>query len=421
MQATKHLMPHEISQHLDQSVVGQASAKTKLGVLLSMHTSLAGEATPIGAPNGLVVGGTGVGKTFTVQQACRNLELPFTVIDATALVPAGIVGYQIEDALMDLVNEASAILTKRNPEKYRAATPESESNRTLSSSFTEGWANRRSKLMSEDTSDGQIEGQKAQLDRPEPPGIAELRELAANPVARTKTKDTSLAPKLDKIRIGKLQLQDDSIKLAENGVIFIDEFDKLASTSSDHSVDVQKRLLRFVEGTIMQIGHDQTKSKYAGKSLYTGDILVIAAGAFSGIRSTKIRKDRTPEATRRMRDQDRIIPSDFVAYGIIEELVARLQVLIEFDKLTRDDLRLILENPITSPLSPWRLYLKQFGIAIKVDDDAVDYICDFALGLQLGARGLQQVIFGPLAELTSQALENKTDVHLTAELLRSRQ
>ncbi len=110
----KLITAQDIKAHLDTKVVGQESAKVQISVLLSMHINwFKNESRMHRAPNAIVLGPTGVGKTHTLRIASEYLKIPFISVDTTSLVAAGIAGYQIEDVLADLVREADEILKKQ--------------------------------------------------------------------------------------------------------------------------------------------------------------------------------------------------------------------------------------------------------------------------------------------------------------------
>src|SRR3990172_2659917 len=101
------MLAHDIKAHLDKFVEGQEEAKVRLSVLLSMHLGWFRRQQRLHrAPNAVLIGPTGVGKTHTIRVASDHLKIPFGTVDATALVPPGIVGMQIEDVLFDLVAAA---------------------------------------------------------------------------------------------------------------------------------------------------------------------------------------------------------------------------------------------------------------------------------------------------------------------------
>jgi len=117
-QATRVLTAQEIKAYLDTMVVGQEDAKIQISVLLSMHMNwFTQENRMHRAPNAIVIGPTGVGKTHTLRIASEFLKIPFIAVDTTSLVPSGIAGYQIEDVLADLVREAADMLKRNGVQK----------------------------------------------------------------------------------------------------------------------------------------------------------------------------------------------------------------------------------------------------------------------------------------------------------------
>lgn len=145
-------------------------------------------------PNGLMIGPTGVGKTYTIQRAAELLGIPYVVVDTTALVPAGIVGLQIEDVAEELVESAKALLSGR---RIRAST------RATGATF---------------------EGE-ARVSRP----VGE--PVPATSLVDDLRKSLGLATGAPGIRLSRLsedRLTRDAIALAEKGIVFFDEFDKIA-------------------------------------------------------------------------------------------------------------------------------------------------------------------------------------------------
>lgn len=104
-------LSHKYQTSLDAKVKGQDTPKSELSILIALHLSWFKEENRLHpSPNAIVVGPTGVGKTHSVRTACEYLRLPFAEVDATAIVPAGILGLQVEDILADLVRSAEEII-----------------------------------------------------------------------------------------------------------------------------------------------------------------------------------------------------------------------------------------------------------------------------------------------------------------------
>jgi ATP-dependent Clp protease ATP-binding subunit ClpX len=286
-------------------------------------------------PNAIILGPTGVGKTYSMSVASASLGLPFVSIDSTSLVPSGIVGLQVEDIAIELWKAAEEILTAR--------------------SFSS-----------------------------EP---ADIRELA------------------------------------QHGVVFLDEFDKIAtSQETESSEDVsrrltQRRLLKFVDGDMVRVG--VPSRSYSGPTpqdefLNTGEIFMIAGGAFYGIE--KVKQNRKNSLLyRRMFGSDPYVTEDIRNYGIMPELAARFPILIEFQQLHTTDLVKILATSSRSPLRIWKEYASQSGIELSVAEDALEFFAEKAATLGSGARGLHELIFPFFQNRLTEALTNgEIRVHIKA-------
>lgn len=313
-----HLTARTIKSHLDTRVVGQDTAKIQLSVLLSMHLGWFRQQNRMHrSPNAILVGPTGVGKTHTMRVASEFLRLPFVAVDATSLVPAGVVGLQVEDVLADLVMIANDILEQDHCPRVK----------------------------------------------------------------------------------------NDDIELARRGVIFIDEFDKLAvrpELGGDTAQTVrlvQRRLLKLAEGATLGIGvrYHQGDSG-AARTIDTSGILVIASGAFADIDSPNIRRQRDYKMSRALTEPSAVVSADMVAYGLLPELVARFPVIIRYGPLNAADLEGIIRSPDISPIQVWINHFDLMGKQLRVTDDAIEYAAQSALALNMGARGLQQVLFPHLAK-----------------------
>jgi ATP-dependent Clp protease ATP-binding subunit ClpX len=312
---------------LDQAVVGQVSAKRKLASLFALHImGSRNQKLDVQLPNAILIGPTGVGKTYSMRTAAAAIGLPFVSIDSTSFVPAGVVGNQIEDVMLALWKESEELL-------------------------------RRSGF------------------RCEPEDIR---------------------------------------RLAQSGVIFLDEFDKIATPSRRENPEdasrrlVQRRLLKCVDGDLVKVGvpyrdyGDLTMP--SGEVLDTTNMLFLAGGAFSDIEEYKGRR-RNGELYRRLFGPDAVVPEDIRSYGFITELVARFPILIQFENLKQRELAEILRSSRRSPLRIWEEYARVLNVELEVDDNAIDLFAVRASTLGNGARGLQELVFPYFAERFSSALE----------------
>ena len=215
-----------------------------------------------------------------------------------------------------------------------------------------------------------------------------------------------------------------SIKqLAERGIIFFDEVDKIAVRKEMPENQnqiwlrlVQRSLLKVTEGATVQTANDsETEIR-----LDTSGILIIAGGAFAGITDSDITNKR-PEGLKRAlarRSYSGTASIDLVSYGFLEELVARLPVLIDFADLTDKDFLNILRHPEISPYLIWIQHFASISKKLTFTQDVDQFLVDRAKFLALGARGLHQVLFPGMAELTYDLEANPdVDIAVNSEML----
>lgn len=343
---------------LDDRVLGQETARQQVVQLLDRHVLLSGDpAAGKAVQNALILGPTGVGKTHTIKTGCEAVGLPFVSVDCSSLVPSGIVGPAIEDFLEDLVTDARQRLRTTDPAVSRMIAEAGRS----------------------ETSDAE--------------------EVA---VVRRRSHDDDLEDEATEA---------DALELAAVGIVFLDEFDKLkqAEGSSAHQLQVQRRLLRIVEGSVVDLS--TTRPSYgrrAPRPVDTSRMLFVAAGAFQGIDATAVKRKRSHQLTR-LGWNPKFIPNDVAAYGILPELVARFPLFISFDALTTDELAGVLKSPAVSPLIGWRLYFeKAFDSELIVEPDAIGAISELASALEIGARGLEQIVFPVLSRAAGSLTDEQT-------------
>ena len=369
---------------LASHVKGQDHALTILSVLLSMHMSwFEHRLRDHPSPNGLMIGPTGVGKTYTIQRAAELLQIPYVVVDTTALVPAGIVGLQIEDVAEELVESAKALLAGR---------------RIAATSRVSG---------------ARLEGEKGVST---PIGEVVPATSFTEDLRRTLS-ESKEEPKVRMSREASDRLTRDAIRLAEKGIVFFDEFDKISvsdpkdrQTSSANAAQVQRRLLKFIEGASVRVGvklHGQAGD--ADYFLDTAGVLCLASGAFADI--ADVRRKRSHELARfKSTAAGDIIAQDLIEYGFMPELIARLPVLIQYGELDVDALAEILADPKAGPLKVWQDYMPMEGLELKISPEVVRIVAEYAHALKLGARGLTQILFPILAQVTSLAQQTGVSI-----------
>jgi ATP-dependent Clp protease ATP-binding subunit ClpX len=208
-----------------------------------------------------------------------------------------------------------------------------------------------------------------------------------------------------------LQAADYNIELAERGIVYIDELDKIARKSDNPSITrdvsgegVQQGLLKLLEGSIVSVppqgGRKHPEQKM--EQINTENILFICGGAFDGIdRHISKRINKQPIGFSMDKKLDSlwenenvlrfVTQQDLKSFGLIPELIGRLPLLTYLNPLDKETLRRILIEPKNSLMKQYSKLFGMEGIKIKFEDDAIDYIVDQAVLFKLGARGLRSI------------------------------
>lgn len=166
---------------------------------------------------------------------------------------------------------------------------------------------------------------------------------------------------------------DDDIKLAEKGILVIDEFDKLAEKSDDNQshvsrLGVQRSLLKLLDGTLFY---------FKDKKFDTSKLTVVLLGAFTGITNSD--------------DYKQLTTDDFMKYGIMRELIGRFSKTIAMNPLSKEDIIKILKKSDFSPLNTYKKLFDMLEINFDFSDEFVEYIAELAIAKQSGARSLKTV------------------------------
>ena len=408
------MTPREIVQELDKHIVGQDSAKRSVAIALrnrwrrmQLEESLRNEVSP---KNILMIGPTGVGKTEIARRLSRLANAPFIKVEATKFTEVGYVGREVDSIIRDLTDVAIKLTRETEMHKVQHRAEDAAEDRILdallppaASELGQPASNRDSdtrQKFRKKLREGELDEKEIEIDLDvapmgveimTPPGMEEmsgqLQSMFQN-MSGTQTRSRKLkikeAIKLLTEEAAARLINDEDIKLAalenveNNGIVFIDEIDKVARRADAHGADVsregvQRDLLPLVEGCTITTKHGIVK---------TDHILFIASGAFHSVK-----------------------PSD-----LVPELQGRFPIRVELNALSVNDFERILTEPDASLTEQYTALMGTEGVELSFTTCGVTRVAEIAWKVNentenIGARRLHTVLERLLETVSYEAAD----------------
>ncbi len=413
-----NLTPHEIVQELNKHIVGQSAAKKSVALALRnrwRRMQLPAEMRAEVAPkNILMIGPTGVGKTEIARRLAKLADAPFLKVEATKFTEVGYVGRDVESIIRDLVEMAIKLLREKAIARVGSQADDAAEERILDALLPSARGEEQSKtdnatrqIFRKKLREGELDDKEIDIDvaaNPAgieimtPPGMEEMTSqlqqmfsrMGGNQQRKTQKLKVREAYRLIRDEEAARHVNEDELKVQaidaveNNGIVFIDEIDKVAKRGESGGTDVsregvQRDLLPLIEGCTVSTKYGMVK---------TDHILFIASGAFHLAK-----------------------PSD-----LIPELQGRLPIRVELSALSPEDFQRILTEPKCSLTEQYKALLDTEGLNLEITDDCIRRIAEVAWQVNertenIGARRLHTVLEKLLEEISFDADDLATQYH----------
>ena len=401
--------PREIVSELDRFIVGQKDAKRAVAIALrnrwrrmQLHGSMREEVMP---KNILMIGPTGVGKTEIARRLARLAGAPFVKVEATKFTEVGYVGRDVEQIVRDLVEIALTMMREKRREAVLAKAELAAEERVLDALVGENSSEATRDAFRQKLRNGELADKEIELDVADSGGIGmptfevpgmpgaqmgmlNLNDMLGKALGGERTKrrrmtvaesyEVLVAEESDKLLDEEALVRDALLAVEENGIVFLDEIDKVTARSERVGGDVsregvQRDLLPLLEGTTVATKYGAVK---------TDHVLFIASGAFHLAK-----------------------PSD-----LLPELQGRLPIRVELSALGADDFKRILLEPEASLIKQYVALLDTEGVTLEFADDAIEEIAALAAEVNqnvenIGARRLHTILERVLDDISFTATD----------------
>ncbi len=259
--------------------------------------------------------------------------------------------------------------------------------------------------------------------------------------ATTVTEAGYVGDDVENVLLKLIKAADYDIELAQRGIIYIDEIDKIARKSENTSITrdvsgegVQQALLKIIEGTVSSVP-PQGGRKHPNQEMIeidTTNILFIVGGAFAGLENkikSRLNKKQIGFGLKNDKTElddmsifEHVLPEDIRKFGIIPELIGRLPVITALSELNKEALKSILTKPKNAIVKQYKKYFELENVNLEFEEEAIDEIAELALKRKIGARGLRSIIENTMMDLMYEipSQENVEKVVVTKELIKEK-